>query len=388
MDKIVFDHLLSKYLLEAITEDENRQLFAMLEEPEYQELLRQQVSIDLETGAFGSMESKRLTERLLAGRAGVPQAKKGRIIILKRIAVAAAVLLVIVTGGWWWRQQNRHPVQKEELAVQSIPPGKNGAILTLADGRKINLDSAANGSVTSQGNVKLIKINGQLAYNAVKDPSSATGKGTAVLYNTITTPPAHQLQLLLADGSKVWLNASSSIRFPAAFTGGERNVELTGEGYFEVEHNPMPFTVSVSDMKVQVLGTDFDVMAYKDESAIKTTLLRGSVKVTQAGKSKLIHPGEQAQAQGNEITVRQDADLEEAVAWKNGIFLLKGLDVASVFRQVGRWYDVEIIYKGAIPLGHLEGDFPRTMTLDKVQDGLRQFGIRTELEGRKLIVLP
>lgn len=303
-------------------------------------------------------------------------------------AVAAA-LLVLATVGFFLI---RHETKNETLAAKSpkpdlhtdIAPGGDKAVLTLADGRTIILDSAANGDLSQQGGTKVIKIGGQLSYNP-------EGKTAQVLYNTVSTPKGGQYQLLLADGTKVWLNAASSLRFPTAFAGKERSVELTGEGYFEVAHNAaVPFHVSVNDMDVQVLGTHFNINGYSDEEAIKTTLLEGRVMVKKGDKSVFLNPGQQAQtASGSEtIRLKSGVDVEAVIAWKNGLFQLDGADVKTIGRQIERWYDVAVRYSGNPQSAHLSGEVPRSLNLSQIIKVLEASGIDVKMDGRTLTITP
>jgi transmembrane sensor len=258
---------------------------------------------------------------------------------------AASVMLIIATIGIFVTKNRTNNLQsvvnvpaKKELQ-NDIAPGQKGAILTLATGQTILLDSAVNGSVAQQGNVSVIKKNGELVYNT-------EGKTSEVVYNTMTTPAGRQFNLVLADGSKVWLNAASSITFPTAFVGKERKVIVTGEAYFEVAHNAsMPFFVEMGKNKVCVLGTHFNVNSYDDESVVSVTLLEGSVNITNENNSKLIKPGQQAQINKDEkISLIRDIDVDNVVAWKNGRISFQGADIGTVMRQMSRWYDVDIEY--------------------------------------------
>jgi transmembrane sensor len=278
-------------------------------------------------------------------------------------------------------------LNKPENKKQDVSPGGNKAILTLSDGSTIVLDGAANGTLTQQGNSKIIKMtNGQLVYN------SSSVKPAEVLYNTITTPKGGQYQLILADGSKVWLNAASSLRYPVTFTGKERKVELTGEAYFEVAKNAaMPFKINVEGRsEVEVLGTHFNINSYVDEGTINTTLLEGSVKVTGFSNhnSKLIVPGEQAQLHQNGlISLNRNLNIEEVMAWKNGNFFFNKSDLQTVLRQLSRWYDVEIVYEGNVPKREFEGEMERGLNLSQVLKILEKNDVHFKIEKNKLIVM-
>lgn len=374
---------MNKYLLETITEEETRRFFALLDDPDCQAYVKECIGADLVDGVFDDRRDPQLTSRIkqrLAVR--IQGDRRGKMVVYRRlIATAAAVLAVSVGIGIWWKGERPAAVKPPIAIKQDVPPGKEGAILTLADGTKIDLDSAGNGGVVQQGKTKVTKANGLLSY------SGAGANETEILYNTITVPPAHQLQLSLSDGSKVWLNASSTLRFPTVFTGGKRVVELTGEAYFEVAHKPgQPFAVKVAGVQVQDIGTQFDIMAYTDEQTIRTTLVEGSARVVNGDKSVVLLPNDQADVTNGNIAVRQHADVEEAVAWKNGVFLFKGADLAYMLRQLGRWYNVGIVFEHDVPKGHIEADIPRSMNLSGVMAVLHTLGIPCKLEGDQLII--
>jgi transmembrane sensor len=223
-----------------------------------------------------------------------------------------------------------------------------------------------------------------LSYNTLKNKSSE------VVYNTISTPRGGQYQLMLADGSKVWLNAASSLRFPASFVGKERKVELLGEAYFEVAKNAkMPFKVKVNGMEVEVLGTHFNINSYENESTIRTTLLEGSVKINKNNSSSLLKPGQQAQMnKAGEIKIINDADVEEAIAWKEGKFQFDRADIHDIMRQLTRWYDVDVEYKGTVS-SHFGGTISRDVNLSQVLNMLHLTGeVKFQVEDRKVVVMP
>lgn len=313
--------------------------------------------------------------------------KQQKVVSLSYWTAAAAVVLLMVLGIWFYSRENSGvPNQVSATAkTQDIPPGGDKAILTLADGSRVVLDSAVNGALTRQGSVTVIKLNGQLAYRA--EGSMAT----EVLYNTISTPKGGQYQLVLADGSKVWLNAASSLRFPTAFTGKERRVELTGEGYFEVAHDETkPFHVSVHNMDVEVLGTHFNINAYNDEPSIKTTLLQGRVKVKKDEKLVYLNPGQQATVKlaGNTIKIDYDVDTEEVVAWKNGRFQFNSANIETIMRQAARWYDADVQYQGEIS-ETFSGGLPRSENISQLLKILEATGkVDFSINGKRIIVQP
>jgi ferric-dicitrate binding protein FerR (iron transport regulator) len=257
-------------------------------------------------------------------------------------------------------------------------------LLTLADGSTIVLNDEQNGELASQGNTKVLKLNGRITYQP-----SDVGSGK-ILYNTITTPRGGQYQVVLADGSSVWLNAESSLRFPTDFVGKERRVEISGEAYFEVAKNKaMPFVVSVNGAEVQVLGTHFNVQAYDDEAALQTTLLEGAVKFVAGNSAVTLKPGQQSQLDKNgDVTVSNEIDTDKIVAWKNGYFLFNGEGLSAITKQLARWYDVEVT--GANKIGDkFYAEIPRATKLSDVLHALELTGkVHFTIEGRKVVAKP
>lgn len=313
---------------------------------------------------------------------------------------AAAILLLLITAAVYQLTTADSSTINSTLAettagsvVTDLAPGGNKAILRLADGSAIILDSAADGTLTEQGNIKVEKLsNGLLAYTV---GGKQLNTSDAAFYNTISTPRGGQYQVTLSDGTKVWLNAASSIRFPVFFAGNERRVEITGEAYFEVAKNiSKPFKVKTNASEIEVLGTHFNINAYEDEAAVKTTLLEGMVKVSVPGtggksNSRFLQPGQQSGiSKEGSISVLNNADTEEALAWKNGRFQFKSADIKSILRQISRWYDVDVIYKGNVNL-HFTGQLKRDEYVSKVFEKLALTGeVHFKIEGKKIIVSP
>lgn len=310
-----------------------------------------------------------------------------KIVWLKRISVAASIIIVFTIGYFKFTTPSMPHI--EEVAslssISEIKPGGQKALLTLSDGSQIILDSASNGLLTQQGNTKVIKLaNGKLQY-----ASSAVSSGE-VLYNTMSTPPGGQYQLVLPDQSRVWLNASSSVRYPTSFLGKERMVQITGEAYFEVAKNAtQPFIVKTArGQEVRVLGTHFNINEYSDEPEVKTSLLEGSIRLTKDKKNVLLTPGNQAHVNtAGEIKIVANADMEEAIAWKNGSFQFNSADIHTVMRQAARWYNIEVEYKG-IPANEnrFTGKIPMSVNLSRLLKWMEWSDIRFELKGKKLII--
>ncbi|AXY74316.1 DUF4974 domain-containing protein [Paraflavitalea soli] len=321
-------------------------------------------------------------------------------------AAAAILVLTLAAGAWWlFRGNPQAPiVQQNPIPQNDIQPGGNKAVLILADGSKIILENAQNGTLGQQGSTRVVKLaNGQLAYEATDNVTP-----TATLYNTITTPNGGKFYVTLPDGSRVWLNAASSLHYPTAFNGKTREVTLTGEAYFEVEKNAaMPFRVNLNGMQVEVLGTHFNINGYSDETTIKTTLLEGKVKVgsrqsaidnaatTDLQQSVILSPGQQAavpissQYNASSPIMVQTVDVEAVMAWKNGQIQFDGNNIYTVMRMIARWYDVEVEYRGNIPNAHFRGGISSNVPVSQVLDMMEQTGeIHFEISGRKIIVTP
>ncbi|AWO02048.1 iron dicitrate transport regulator FecR [Chitinophaga alhagiae] len=310
--------------------------------------------------------------------AGAHLPEKMRVVKNRNKWWAAAAVLVLLAGAaaYLLRTVPSAPEIAQQPAV--VLPGSNKAVLTLADGSAVTLDSAGN-QVIMQAGTAIRQQGGLLEY---KD-----GEHAAVGFNTLRTPRGGQFKITLGDGTRVWLNAASSLRYPTAFTENNRTVEVSGEAYFEVAKNAAkPFRVKINEENtITVLGTRFNVNAYTDEASINTTLLEGSVQVAAGAQTRVLQPGQQAQVTAAGITVSQ-ADTEQAVAWKNEIFNFRNADVKAVMRQLSRWYDVEVEYKGAVPGSRFQGEIQRNLPLNDVLDGLQTTGIRFTLEGRKIVI--
>lgn len=321
---------------------------------------------------------------LIAGSIIAVTAPVRRIHIMRRWGWAAAVLVLLVSAGAYFLLKPS-PAKPVMAAVADIAPGSNKAVLTLADGSEMLLDSAGNRTI-QQGGTAIKQTGGNLQYNA-------TGGEAAGSYNTLTTPRGGQFRITLPDGTKVWLNAASSLHYPTAFTGNERKVSITGEAYFEVAKNEeKPFRVAINATNtIEVLGTSFNVNAYTDEDYISTTLLTGLVRVRNGTGQAVLKPGQQAHATAAQpfVQVLEHADISKAIAWKNGLFNFQDVDLKEVMQQLSRWYDIEVVYEQGIPDLQFIGEIDRSMPLSEVLKGLQMSGVNFRLEqGRRLLVYP
>lgn len=306
---------------------------------------------------------------------------------MKVAAAACIILFVSFFAFWLFKTSIENKLIANNIASASkqglIKPGGNHAVLTMADGQTIVLDSVQNGDIIS-GNSKIKKKGALLIYDGFKPLK----RDASVNFNILSTPKGGQFELVLPDGSRVWLNALSSIRFPTAFTGSDRNVELTGEAYFEIAKNKKkPFHVKVKGMQVEVLGTHFNVNAYEDEGAIKTSLLEGSVKIEKGKISSLLKPGQQGVLKNGDPNIEiKKANMNGVIAWKEGLFDFDGADIKSIMRQIGRWYNVEIIYSGQVPERTFEGKISRNAQLSDVLKILALTNVEFTLRGTKIII--
>lgn len=346
---------------------------------------------------FSFREKEQLADNILRQWPAEPviSARK-RVPVYRWAAVAVLLLTGIILFFQWNKKSKNEQLAKtpSTIPVQDIiGPGRNGAVLTLADGREILLDSTTNGVFANQGNTEISLQNNQVIYQAGEDMDSSS-----VAYNTMATPRGRQFQLMLPDGSKVWLNAASSIRYPVSFTGRERKVEVKGEAYFEVAPDAFkPFLVQTPNQLVQALGTSFNIHAFGNETTEQTTLIDGSVKVNVTGGKHapagetlyaILHTGQQANlnTQKQSLSIAENQS-EAAIAWKNGYFYLENKSFDRVMKQLERWYDIEVIYANGVPDLQFYGGLSRNLTLDALIRALKVSEVHFKIEaGRRLIV--
>ncbi len=312
-----------------------------------------------------------------------------------QVGIAASILAMLSIGLYFYTNRTidtQIALSESETIKEKaiIKPGGDKAVLTLSDGSKIILEDAKNGLLANQAGVSIQKTaDGELLYSFAKNVSVVSEElPEEVIYNTIETPFGGKYQINLPDGSKVWLNSASALRFPALFSGKTREVELNGEAYFDVAKNPnKPFKVITRDQIVEVLGTQFNINSYADEGTFKTTLIEGSVKIIYKDRVVLLSPGQQFQPNMKSSKVI-DADTEEVTAWKNGYFLFKDEDIRSIMRKVSRWYNVEVNYSGNIPDVGFGGNISRSKDINEVLNVLQLTNaVHFKVEGRRITVM-
>lgn len=399
-------HLIAKHLNDELNEQEKQELDKWVEQSDDHRLFFQRLTD--EKGLGETLKEYETSKAIVLGKIkevipfGQPPEKKKAVIWwfnARRLTAAAASIVLIGALYFWWTANKSDKKTAETftpLVVHDKQPASEGAILKLADGKEIVLDDAHDGAIATQGNTRITKQGGLLSYK-----SNDTSK--LVLYNTLSTPKGKIYKLSLSDGSKVWLNAASSIRFPTVFTGWQRNVEITGEVYFEVTKDAKrPFRVSANQRAaIEVLGTSFNVNAYDNEEFLRTTLLEGSVRIqvwgqSDVGNGVVLKPGQQAQMksahavrsfdQSVTITVDNNPNIENVMGWKDGYFSLEDLTLGELMREVERWYDVEVVYEKGVPAKAFFGKVNRNLSLIDFMEGLKDWGVRFRLEGNKLIV--
>ncbi len=414
-EKEHFIKLLEKYMHDEASVEEEELLFSMIRKGHYTQFMDQHIlnSLQKKTVEGAGLPAEKAQDIIRSILADAPKTKTlpRKRISYRNWAAAAAVLLLFATGLYFFldsfskiefnQSAQLNPDSdrdRKERYKYDVPPGGNKAILTLADGSSIVLDSVQRGNIAQQGSTKIIKLdNGKLVY---RDSVSMLGSQQIqtnlpnLLYkeeplhqiNTLTTPRGGQHQLTLPDGTKVWLNAASSITFPTAFMKKERRVEIKGEAYFEVAKNTeMPFIVKINNKaEVKVLGTHFNINAYDDESSIKTTLLEGSVRMSSliTGQGSLLTPGEQASLDEKNKLKVEKVEMNETIAWKNGLISCKDADIQSIMRQIARWYDVEVVYEKNIRERIFTGEISRNTNLSEVLKILELSDIRFRIENK------
>lgn len=380
---------IAKYMEQQLSPEEEKELNAWLSENPANKAVFDQLTnehllkIELQQLESVSIENawEKISGQLASKAKPVPFLTSAR----KWWLAAAAVALM---GGLWLVSQIYSPQASktggQELqgkSRQKIMPGSDKAMLTLADGSIIELDSNGNGELARQGMVKISKLDGKIAY-------TPTGSSAEPVVNMISTPRGGQYQIELADGSKVWLNAASSLRFPSFFPDAERVVEMTGECYFEVAQNASsPFKVKVNGLEVLVTGTHFNINSYADEASQHITLAEGAVEVIRDRSHMNLLPGQQVRVlQNGSLNLLQQVDLKEILAWKEGAFIFNSADVQTIMRQISRWYNVEVVYQGEISKETFSGIVSRQSNISRILKIMEVGGFTFKTEGNKIIV--
>ncbi len=403
MNKQEFLALLDKYL-EGAANDEEIQLLLRY----YNSFQQSATWTEAELGSSRIVKAK-LLQRLQAALAEQQPAVVVPIYRHTWFRIAAAAVLVFVLAGSIWRgyPTEHNPTVAQFEKIKPLPENIKGtaATLILTDGRVISLDSITNGFLAQQGHTQIIMQDGKLVYETTGN--SLDKEPLSPVYNTLATPKGVQCQVVLPDGSQVWLNAATALRIPVAFTGKERSVDVTGEAYFEIAKDAdRPFRVHAAALSaagtkeavVEVLGTHFNISAYDDEASLKTTLLEGQVKVTPVhqapsatDKACLLMPGQQAQITAPNTAQTgvaiQAVNVENVVAWKNKLFDFNTADIETIMREIARWYDVEVVYEGKVPMRNFSGKISRNTDLAVILKILEQSNIRFRMKGKKIIVL-
>lgn len=384
-----FNELMAQFISGEISSEDKVTLLSMLDNPQYSGELDRIFRENYDSVEIPSVDSETTEKfiRELREKMKVSSNEKiashWSIFSWRKLVVAASVLLAIGLGGVLLFPSDV-PTSKVVVLRKSCDkePARMGAILTLSNGSKIVLDSVENGLLANQNNTVISKNNGVVVYTE--------GSNAQMVYNTMTTPRGRQYNLELSDGTRVWLNASSSITFPTSFGEKDRNVDITGEVYFEVtKDKTRPFKVSVNGSIINVLGTHFNVNAYYDEASVNTTLLEGSVLITKKEKKALLKPGQQAKVQeSGGILVNENANLNEVMGWKNGVFYFENASIQTVLRQLSRWYDVDVVYEKGVPARTFEGEIQRNLQLSQVLKILEKNEVHFKIEGKVLRVMP
>lgn len=360
-------------------EEANRTLFTNLMDNRFTLTHLQEIQ-QYDIPAFSAELVNKVQSMHLANRPTTPVRRLFPPLFIK-IAAAAAIVFAI-----WGTYQYLHPrTDKQDSTtapVATIQGAGNKATLTLANGKVVELDALQNGQVEEQGGAGIVKSTEELIYN---------NKGNTVLSNTLSTPRGGKFKLVLADGTKVWMNSASTLTYPTAFPGNDRSVVLRGEAYFEVAKNATkPFYVQVNDLQVKVTGTHFNVNGYDDENLIFTSLVEGGVQVTRNNNAQILLPGQQAVADKKANTlVKQRADLKQVLSWKDGFFIFDGKQKGEILREISRWYDIDIEDKSGANQTTYSGIINRNLSLEELLDVLRESNVLNgKIVQRKLVILP
>lgn len=386
-----FDKLIYKYRHQLCTREELEELLDYLasgnHEFELQTAIERQLAIETDSAEAEDKETEVIFENI--NRAISLTETKSWAKRIWWLSAAAAILIVGLFAIHQFKGTEVKPLKKPYAANKTKPlilPGGNRAILTLANGKTISLTNASDGKLAQEGGIGVTKTkDGQLVYAGHN--GGPNGDDIASL-NVITIPRGGTYNLVLSDGTRIWLNSGSSLTFPSSFTESERRVQLIGEAYFEVAQNGKPFKVITATQTVNVLGTHFNIEAYQDEQAVKTTLLEGSVQVTKKNEKILLAPGQMSVNRETEHLHVRKANITEVMAWKDGLFIFDNESIAEVMRKAARWYDVEVRYEDKVEQKRLFGTVSRYKTIDELLDNIALAGkIKYRIEGRRIVFM-
>jgi len=402
MNKDKLERLLQQYFNNTITDTDCIELLDYLRNNDPDEIAK---TIDerlllLEEGPeFNRFQAKKVLERIKSDARFINQAAEpeGSKPVNKWynswIRVAAILIFFSAVGFYFLFNRYSKVTDQNNLAVvksSEILPGSTKATLTLANGKVISLDNAADGLLTKSGRTVVNKAHNEgLVYNTLAD-NNKIAVNTDTIYNTLTTPRGGEYKVKLPDGTNVWLNSSSSLSYPVEFSGNERHVKLTGEAYFEVAKNKdKPFYVCANNVCVKVLGTHFNIAAYNDDVELTTTLLEGSVLITKNSKQRLLKPGQQAVIKNNTDLINvSDASINQVMAWRNGYFVFNDDNISTIMKKLSRWYDVDIEYRGNFEDLRFGGTFYRSKGITELLNNLEKIGkVHFKITGRRIIVM-
>lgn len=382
--------LYEKYIAGLCTPEEERLLL------DYKDKIRFQEEGDTSISAGDKVIKRRIYASIV--KTTTPQTqviethtdRSGIVRLFKSITIAAAVLVIVGVGVLFLIRRAKNQIPKKEATIASnkpIKPGTDTAVLTLSDGSTIVLDDAANGTVAKSGNTSIKKLkNGLLTY----DENGKSPKIDPNVLNTISIPRGGKYTVTLPDGTSVFLNSESSLTYPVSFSGDERKVTLKGEAFFDVAKNKdMPFVVHTDEVVVRVLGTQFNVNAYKEDTKVRTTLVEGAVRLSNQAGTALLVPGQQGIVDKSDANIRKkNVNVNQVIAWKSGYFVFKDDNIEDIMRQIGRWYDVEIEYQGKMSKETFGGTYSKNKDINELLKGLELTGlIHFKIEGRRIIVM-
>jgi transmembrane sensor len=380
-------YLIAGYVQQTLSPEEHDELDRWVEESDENALLFEELTDEenIEAG-LNQMRQGHTSEAYRKIKEKLPFKKEKKSRTIWPYAIAASLLLAVAALYFF-----RPPVEDDNngktntaQSNKDILPGSDRAVLTLSDGRTIILDEQGMGGLAKEGGIQLLKLDsGQLAY-------SGSDVTIATKFNTLSTPRGGQYLVTLSDGTRVWLNAESSLRYPVVFTDQDRVVELQGEAYFEVAHDEShPFHVKTKNQDITVLGTRFNVNAYGDEDVVRTTLLQGKIRLTTPTEAKIVQPGEQfITTTSGAIEKQKLVDVEGEIAWKEGWFHFRHAPIEEILKQVSRWYDADIIYRGKVT-DHFNADMARDLPVSRLLKILEKTGkVHFDIEGKKIIVTP